>query len=99
MNRIEIVEKISKKPETIKMGEMEPLQIGKIISIPEQFMDRSSGTIGNIVMRTANSDSLEVIDLSNPRARGCWTKHTSLNNEVELLPNAVIRVILDPDNE
>lgn len=76
---MEVVLKKKEKHTVVKMSEMEPLQIGKIIS-GESYK-------GNIVMRTASVDTFEVMNLTIFRTNRCWTSRERINTiEVELLP-------------
>ena len=49
----------------IRMMDMEPLQLGVIV---DDFNCNNT-----VVMRTASRDKIEIIDLSEPEANGCWT--------------------------
>lgn len=64
-------------PKVIKMGDMKPLQVAKII-------ESSSARLGNLVMRTATANHFEVIDLSDPGEEACWIQPSRIR--VELLP-------------
>ena len=51
------------KRTTTTMGEMNPLQIGRITS---------TYCKGHIIMRTASKYNFEIINLSHPKAGNCW---------------------------
>jgi len=55
--------------DTICMGDMKPLQIGVIV-------DNMSN--GHVVMRTASKGRVEIMDLTQPGADGCWDGHCTL---------------------
>jgi hypothetical protein len=58
------------------MGEMEPLEIGKIIN---------NSYSNAFVMRTASVETFEVMNLTDMKAKKCWTlKGSGLN--VEIMP-------------
>ena len=64
----------------VKMREMEPLQIGRIVN-PEYPVYKKT-----IVMRTASTRHFEVMILSpNQGEDRCWTNNT-IDLKVELLP-------------
>ena len=75
---LEIVEDISKKTEEriVLMGEMKPLQVGRIIS--------KDNTDGHYVCRTSSIGTFEVMDLTIPCPNGCWSIGES--RKVKLLP-------------
>jgi len=75
MFKIKTVEKDNNR--IIKMRDMMPCQIGKIIT--------TSLYDSHIVMRTAASGCFEVMDLSAPYIDSCWTHIEDLELEVELL--------------
>lgn len=61
----------------VKMVDMEPLQIGRVVSKCTSYK--------HIVMRTACENYIEIIDMSDPNPDGCWDQDSIL--EVELLPS------------
>ena len=67
---------------------MQPLQIARIV-------DDSSMSKGDIVMRTASVDNIEIMSLSHPEPDGCYV---NLDLKVELLPKAVIVVKLEGED-
>ena len=82
----ECVEETKESRRVVRMKNMEPLQIGRII-------DNDSPYEGDIVMRTASRNHFEVMMLSpNPGQGMCWTDDT-IDWEIELLP-AGTRLIL-----
>ena len=82
MNKIIVVDPHPPKIKTVKMHQMKPLEIAVIRN--------SIWQNGTVVMRTASTKVLEVINLSNPRPDGCWRVATDL--KVELLPEATLTV-------
>lgn len=75
---IEIKDTKTNSARIVKMGRMNPLQVGVIVegeAMPEQ--------VGCYVMRTASSEDFEVINLSNPGTDKCWNFRSPI--EVRLL--------------
>jgi len=70
---------------TKTMGEMEPLEVA-MVSNP------TSSEFGHIVMRTANADVLEVLDLSSPGKDACWTEAESDTQIKSLKPGESVIV-------
>lgn len=68
-----VIKKEQNKRSTIKMRDMQPLEVATLESDPEIM-----------VMRTASSIRFEVINLSKHSIDGCWT--TPNNLKVVLLP-------------
>jgi len=69
---LEIIDNVKvNEPVVIPMGEMKPLEVGRLIS-------------GKVVMRTSNSDVFEVMDLSDPFEDNCWN-HKDCSLKVTLL--------------
>ena len=71
--------KVVKEPESknnvIVMNDMEPLEVGIV----------QNGYYKNdVVMRTANNTSFEVMNLSKPHVDSCWDNNSTL--PVKLLP-------------
>lgn len=60
---------INSKP----MNKMEPLEICIISD------DRAPHRNGEVVMRSASEDTIEIISLTNPRSDGCWDSKCTLN--------------------
>ena len=71
------IERIN-NPGTIKMKDMKPFQIGRI-------QNPSMDVYNHIVMRTASSETKEVIDLSIPGEDSCWT-WTNEGPDIEVFP-------------
>lgn len=79
--------KNTKANKVIPMSEMKPLQVGRVINSCYPNYN------GKIVMRTSSTLEFEVIDLSNPRMDGCWSRPYYIM--VELLgPGEVLTVEL-----
>jgi hypothetical protein len=76
---IEILQQPKTTP-TILMSEMEPLEIGVIVSSENTFGNYE----GHYVMRTASESHFEVMDLTKGEVGGCWTI-PSMSIEVRLL--------------
>lgn len=70
-------------PRIISMKDMEPLQVGKVLS--------NGGNSGNIVMRTASVSHFEVMNLTDSEADSCWTGSPDI--KVELLNCPVTLVV------
>ena len=64
--------------EKIKAGKMKPLQVGIITDI-------DSSHRGEIVMRTARTDRIEIMSVSRAGADLCWCDNPSDIREVTLL--------------
>jgi len=73
MTQIKIVDK-STKPNVILMDDLEPCQVGRIVSGIYK---------GQIVMRTSDSDVHSYLDLSDFTEDSCWGYGTEIR--VELL--------------
>jgi hypothetical protein len=63
----------------VYMADMNPLEWGRIIG--------ESKYTGHLVMRTADRDNFEVIDMTKMHADGRWTCETGLCLKVELARN------------
>ena len=74
---IEIV-KDNVEKNIIKMRDMKPLQIGRLI------------VGGHIVMRTASTRKFEVMDLTVPGLDSCWTNDDTDNNVELFAPDTTI---------
>lgn len=84
MNKIEIIKSAVKTEPLIKMRDMNPLTIARI----------SAGAYkGEIVMRTANSETMEVMSLSDFSEDKCWIMATDIM--VQPLPDATITINLN----
>jgi hypothetical protein len=73
------------KPKTIKMGQMKPTQIGWV-----NYLHTGARLL---VMRTANKNTFEVMDLTNLRPDSCWVNCKAL--DVELITGPVT-ITFDP---
>jgi hypothetical protein len=62
----------------IKAGKMKPLQVGIIT-------DKNSSHKGEVVMRTARTDSIEIISISRAGEGHCWCDNPSDEREITLL--------------
>lgn len=62
--------------EIVSMADMEPLQVGIIVS---------GGNNGHVVIRNADRDRFEVLDLSDPGPNSCWLDRC-MTVKVRLLP-------------
>ena len=65
--------------------EMHPLEVARVVA-PGEYN-------GHIVIRTANTNQIEIMNLTNPGADMCWTwseRKTTGGLEVELLPPGTI---------
>jgi hypothetical protein len=84
MNKITVYK--GNGPEAISMPEMPPLSIGVVVG---------GSYDGQVVMRTANSTDVEVINLSVPGKNKYWGALSGSANRVRLMPNATITVHLN----
>lgn len=57
-------------PKTKSMHEMQPLEVCVVVSTYDY--------VDHVVMRTADSDHFEVIDLTHPRLDVCWTRNVPI---------------------
>jgi len=64
MIRLRVSERRGNQVRTKPMKEMQPLEVCVIVSDGPYY--------DNVVMRTASKASVEVMDLTQPRASGCW---------------------------
>ena len=55
---------------TKPMYEMQPLEVCVVVT--------NSSYVDHVVMRTADADHFEVIDLTHPRPDSCWTGRLDL---------------------
>lgn len=78
-----------KESRVVKMSEMKPLQVGRVID--EGF------TMGHIVWRTASTGKFEVVDLSRYGQDSCWTKDNPGLKFRLFPPDEWITVILSND--
>lgn len=63
------------KDDFISMNKMKPMQLGEIME---------GHDAGTIVLRTASTSKVEVMDLSNPSECECWT---------DILPTVKVRLL------
>ena len=69
----------SVKEKVLTMADLEPCQMA-VVTEEHRYH-------GAIVMRTANVDEFEVMDLSDPRRDGCWTSIAQASKiKIKLLP-------------
>lgn len=78
-----------RKISTISMKEMVPWQMGTV-----RFSTKYADYNNVFVMRTADGNRFEVLNLSNPRVGGCWGKTCTL--DVEPAPNS--KFLLETDS-
>ena len=83
------VEKLPKR-KVVLMRDMKPLQIGIVVT-DGMYKER-------VVMRTADVEKFEVIDLTDPGVNCCWTGNPTMT--VELLPSGTrITFVVTEDGE
>lgn len=88
MPKCRIVEE-EPKPRVVKMSDMKPLQIGRIVG---------SSWDGYLVWRTASEIRSEVVNLSNYRLGSGWTGSPLPDFEVRLLaPGEEVTLVLSND--
>jgi len=86
---IRILEEDILSRDKIKMADMKPLQIASLVICNEE----------EYVMRTASINFFEVMNLSQPKARNCYSLEDSKDLEVELLnPNETIVIGISNDS-
>lgn len=74
-----VIDKTTKNPNTITMGNMKPGDIGRIIDVGKGVKSH----FGELVMRTLSTTGFEVMNLTCPTPDSCWSVRNGML--VELL--------------
>ena len=69
---IKLISKQDTQPiaKTKPMYQMQPLEVCVVVA--------NCSYLDHVVMRTADSDHFEVMDLTNPRPNSCWTSNVPI---------------------